>query len=56
MTDIRITTTDGAGKVLEDAAVQAFRAGLRGPLLPPGDVGYDETRKVWNGMIDRRPA
>jgi hypothetical protein len=56
MTDIRIATTDGAGKVLEDAAVQTFSTGLRGSLLFPGGTGYDETRKVWNGMIDRRPA
>jgi FAD/FMN-containing dehydrogenase len=56
MTDIRIATADGANTVLEDAAVQALKAGLRGPLLSPGDAGYDETRRVWNGMIDRRPA
>jgi hypothetical protein len=56
VTDIQIATADGAGKVLEDATIQAFRAGLRGPLLAPGDAGYDDTRKVWNGMIDRRPA
>ena len=56
MTDIQIATADGAGKVLEDATIQAFRTGLRGPLLAPGDAGYDDTRKVWNGMIDRRPA
>ena len=56
MTDVRIATTDGTGKVLESAAVQAFRDELRGPLIGPEDANYDETRRVWNGMIDRRPA
>jgi FAD/FMN-containing dehydrogenase len=36
--------------------VQGFKTSLRGPLFRPDDVGYDEARKVWNGMIDRRPA
>src|SRR5919204_90124 len=56
MTDVRIATTDGAGKVLEAATVQAFRDQLRGPLIAPEDAIYDDARKVWNGMIDRRPA
>ena len=30
--------------------------GFRGELLHPGDDGYDEARKVFNGMIDRSPA
>lgn len=25
-------------------------------MLTPGSPGYDETRRVWNGAIDRRPA
>jgi FAD/FMN-containing dehydrogenase len=56
MTDVRIATTDGVGKVLESAAVEAFGDELRGPLIAPDHSNYDETRKVWNGMIDRRPA
>ena len=41
--------------VLDDAPVQDFTASLRGEVLRPTDEGYDETRKIHNGMIDRRP-
>ncbi|HEY3520632.1 MAG TPA: FAD-binding oxidoreductase [Rhodanobacteraceae bacterium] len=34
---------------------QALAAALRGKLLSPGDVVYEERRHVWNGAIDRRP-
>src|SRR5436309_15280155 len=37
-------------------AVAEFRTRLRGDILEMADAGYDEARKVWNGMIDKRPA
>lgn len=41
---------------LDPTIVQKFRESLRGPLLGPGDPGYDTARRVDNAMIDRRPA
>lgn len=41
---------------LDDATIEEFKAGLRGPLLQPSDPAYDTARRVWNGMIDKRPA
>ena len=36
--------------------VDAFKASLSGELILPSDAGYDEARKVYNGMIDKRPS
>jgi hypothetical protein len=39
-----------------DDSVAEFADGLRGPLLQPGDDGYDEARTVWNAMVDEQPT
>ncbi|MGZ0149262.1 FAD-binding oxidoreductase [Kribbella sp. WER1] len=36
--------------------LDGLRTNLRGFVLAPGDKGYDEARRVWNGGIDRQPA
>jgi FAD/FMN-containing dehydrogenase len=45
-----------SGARVDDAAVEKFSAGLRGRLLRAGSEGYDDARRLWNGMFDRRPA
>jgi FAD/FMN-containing dehydrogenase len=36
--------------------VAALRRGFEGQLVMPGDDVYDETRRLWNGMVDKHPA
>jgi len=37
-------------------SVDDLRASVRGAIIQPGDPAYDTARKVYNGMIDKRPA
>jgi len=41
--------------MLSETTIATFKASLRGELIEPGDQSYDAARKVYNGMIDRRP-
>jgi hypothetical protein len=54
--DTRAITSSGGETTLEAAAIAELRDSLRGALLLAGDEGYDHSRAVWNGMIDKRPA
>ncbi|MEX1009319.1 MAG: FAD-binding oxidoreductase [Acidimicrobiia bacterium] len=38
------------------SAIDALRSEASGEVIAPGDAGYEEARKVYNGMIDKRPA
>jgi len=56
MNGIKAITLNGIEIVLEQAVIDTFRADLRGTLLTAADVDYDAARRLWNAMIDKRPA
>jgi FAD/FMN-containing dehydrogenase len=56
MMPVLAKTTRGRDLELETREVEELRSRLRGPVLLPGEAAYDESRSLWNGMIDRRPA
>ena len=37
-------------------AINVFPSTFQGDVIEPSTADYDSARKVWNGMIDRRPA
>ena len=41
--------------VLDQAALAAIRGRFEGDVLEDGDPGYDDARKLFNAMIDRKP-
>ena len=53
---MKVKTTKGHEIDLKQDIFDGLRMRLRGPVLVPGDTSYEESRTVWNGMIDRRPA
>src|SRR5262249_29717026 len=56
MSERRILTSSGTERGLDDSVIDKFASGLRGDLLRPDHPAYDKARRVWNGMIAKRPA
>lgn len=40
---------------MPEPTIDEMRSALRGELIQPTDAAYDQARKVYNRMIDRRP-
>ncbi len=51
-----VATKDVEAKALPNDLIDGFCASLRGALLTSTDDGYDSARRVWNGMIDKKPG
>ncbi len=43
-------------KTIDTSKIEEFSSQLRGKIIQPLDEDYNETRKVYNGMIDKRPG
>jgi hypothetical protein len=59
MADQQVVTIRGSNlgtSILEEAVIEGFKGSLQEPLFRPGEASYEDTRKIGNGMIDRRPA
>lgn len=52
----QLTSTDGARAEISGDDLQAFKTAFKGAVITPEDPSYEEMRKIWNAMIDRRPG
>ncbi|XKH61633.1 FAD-binding oxidoreductase [Halomonas sediminis] len=41
---------------LSQTAIEELKADFSGSVILPEDMQYEETRQIWNAMIDRRPS
>lgn len=56
MKNLKMTTLNGGTTTIGQEAVDELGASLRGDLLTPDAAEYDQTRTIWNAMIDKRPG
>jgi FAD/FMN-containing dehydrogenase len=56
MTDYVIRSEDGSDHTVSSNALDNLSTRLRGSLIRRETPGYDDARRIWNGMIDKRPA
>src|SRR6266540_1506724 len=46
----------GGGREMDDKAISELQGQVRGDVIGPNDARYEEARRVYNAMIDKRPA
>jgi FAD/FMN-containing dehydrogenase len=56
MTDHHVATLTGREEVLTDAALRDLRSNFAGEVVGHTDAAYEKARRIWNGLVDRKPA
>ena len=52
----KLKGTDGGTVEISPEVLQSFKTAFKGTVLTADDGAYEDVRKIWNAMIDRRPA
>lgn len=50
------TASRSTHHLLSTTTVDRLRMGMKGSVVDPAHADYETARRIWNGMIDRRPA
>jgi hypothetical protein len=56
MSTLELADDPSRGPVPQASDIARLRQAIRGALVLPGDVSFDQARRVWNGMVDNRPG
>ena len=56
MDNLSLAALDSGKLTVSVQEIEEFRERLHGKLIGASDASYDEARKIWNGMIDRKPG
>ena len=54
MNTTNTTVTNGTKINIDQKKLEEFKTGFRGGVLSPDTHGYDQARKIWNGMFDKK--
>lgn len=56
MADSQVRSLSGTPVSLNDEQLAEIQGAIHGHVICPGDAAYDQSREIWNAMIDRKPG
>ncbi|MFX1522579.1 MAG: FAD-binding oxidoreductase [Promethearchaeota archaeon] len=56
MVFLKAIEMDGKDTLIDEKEIDEFRSKIRGKVILEGEESYEKARKIWNGIIDKKPA